>query len=41
MDVRVGPQRKLSAEELIFSNGGSGEDTSECLGLQGGQTSQF
>ena len=26
MDVRVGPQRRLSAEELMFSNCGVGED---------------
>ena len=27
MDVRVGPKRKLSAEELIFLNCGIGEDS--------------
>ena len=34
MDVRVGLQRKLSAEELILSNCGTGEDSLESLGLQ-------
>ena len=37
MDVRAGPQRKLSTEELILSNCGAGEDSSESLGLQGDQ----
>ena len=37
MDVRVGPQRKLSTEELILSNCGAREDSSESLGLQGDQ----
>ena len=27
MDVRVGPQRKLSTEELMLSNYGVGEDS--------------
>ena len=27
MDVRVGPERRLSAEELTVSNGGAGEDS--------------
>ena len=26
MDVRVGPERKLSSEELMLSNCGAGED---------------
>ena len=26
MDVRVGPERRLSAEELMLSNCGAGED---------------
>ena len=40
MDVRVGPERKLSAEELMLLNCGVGEDSWESLGLQGDQTSQ-
>ena len=40
MGVRVGPQRKLSAEELMLLNCGVGEDFRECLGLQGDQISQ-
>ena len=39
MDVRVGLQRKLSAEELMLLNRGVGEDSRESLGLQGDQTS--
>ena len=39
MDVRVGPERKLSAEELMLLNCGVGEDSWESLGLQGDQTS--
>jgi len=27
MDVRIGPQRRLSAEELMLSNHGVGEDS--------------
>ena len=38
MDVRVGPWRKLSAEELMLSNGGVEEDSWESLGLQEDQT---
>ena len=34
MDVRVGLQRKLSAEELTLLNYGVGEDSPESLGLQ-------
>ena len=34
MDVRVGPKRSLSTEELMLSNCGEGEDSSESLGLQ-------
>ena len=41
MDVRVRPQRKLSAKELMLLNCGVGEDSLESLGLQGDQTSQF
>ena len=39
MDVRVGLQRKLSAEELMLLNCGVGEDSWGSLGLQGDQTS--
>ena len=39
MDVRVGPQRKLSAKELMLLNCGIGEDSSESLGQQGNETS--
>ena len=35
MDVRVGLQRKLSAEELMLLNCGVGEDSWESFGLQG------
>ena len=35
MDMRVGPWRKLSAEELMLLNCGVGEDSWESLGLQG------
>ena len=38
MDVRVGPWRKLSTEELMLLNCGVGEDTWESLGLQGDPT---
>ena len=41
MDIRVGPQRRLSAEELMLLNCGVGEDSWESLGLQGDQTSPF
>ena len=34
MDVRFGPKRGLSAEELMLSNCGAGEDSSESLGLK-------
>ena len=34
MNVRVGPQRKLSAEELMLLNCGVGEDSWESLGQQ-------
>ena len=40
MDVRTGSERRLSAEELMLSNCGAGEDTWESLGLQGDHTSQ-
>ena len=29
MDVRVGPERRLSAKELMLSNCGAGEDSFE------------
>ena len=37
-DVRAGQQRRLSAEKLILSNSGAGEDSWESLGKQGDQT---
>ena len=40
MDVRVGPERKLSTKELMPFNCGFGEDSREPLGLQGDQASQ-
>ena len=40
MGLRFGPQRRLSAEELMFWKCGAGEDSRESLGLQGDQTSQ-
>ena len=39
MDVRVGPQRRLSSEEMMLLNCGVGEDSCESLGLQGDPTS--
>ena len=39
MDVRVGPQTRLSTEELMLLNCYVGEDSWESLGLQGDQTS--
>ena len=39
MDVRVGLQRKLKAEELMLLNCGVEEDSCESLGLQGDPTS--
>ena len=38
MDVRAGKYKRLSAKELMPSNCGAGEDSSESLGLQGDQT---
>ena len=35
MNVRVGPQRTLSAEELMLLNCDVGEDSCESLALQG------
>ena len=40
MDVRVGPQRRLSTERLILLNCSVGEDSWESLELQGDPTSQ-
>ena len=40
LDVRVGLQTKLSAEELMLLNCGVEEDSWESLGLQGDQISQ-
>ena len=40
MDVRVGPERRLSAKELILLNCGIGEDPLESRGQQGAQTNQ-
>ena len=38
-DVRVGPERKLSADELMLLNCGVAEDSWESLGLHGDPTS--
>ena len=38
MDVRVGPQRKLSAKELMLLKCGVGADSYEFIGLQGDKT---
>ena len=38
-DIRVGPQRQLSAEELMLLDCGAGEESWEFLGLQGDWTS--
>ena len=40
MNVNVGPWRRLSAEEPMVLNCGSGEDSWKTLGLQEDQTSQ-
>ena len=40
MDVRVGPERRLSAKDLMLLNSSAGEDFWESLGQQGDQTSQ-
>ena len=39
MDVRVRPERRLSAEELMLFNCGVGQDSGESLGQQGDPTS--
>ena len=41
MDVRVRLWRRLSTEELMLLNCGVGEDSWECLGVQGDPTSPF
>ena len=41
MDVIVGLQRKLRAEELMLLKCGVGKDSRESLGLQGDSTSPF
>ena len=40
MDVRAGPQRRLSIEELMLLNCGAGKGSCESFGLHGNQTSQ-
>ena len=40
MDVRVGPQRRLSTEELVLLNCGAAEGSRDSLGQQRDQTSQ-
>ena len=40
MDVRVGPLRKLSADEWMLLNCGVGEDSGKSLEQQGDPTSQ-
>ena len=40
MDVKAGPQRRLSAKELMLLNCGAGEDSLESLELQGDESSQ-
>ena len=40
MVVRVGPRRRLNAEELMLLNYGVGEDSSESLVLQEDEVSQ-
>ena len=39
MDEKVGPKRKLSAEELMLLNCGVGDNSSDSLALQGNSTS--
>ena len=34
MDLRVGPEKKLSAEALMLLNSGAEEDSRESVGLQ-------
>ena len=40
VDVRVGTYKRLSTEEIMFSNCGAGENSRESLGQQGDQTGQ-
>ena len=40
MDVSIGSKRRLSAEELMPSSCGAGEDSSESLAQLGDQTSK-
>ena len=40
-DVKIGPSRRLSTEELMLLNCGVGKDSLESPGLQGDQTSPF
>ena len=40
IDVKVGPQRRLRAKELMLLNCGAGEDSGKFLGQQGDQTNQ-
>ena len=40
MDMRAGPLRRLNTEELMLSNSGAGQDSLECVELQGDETSQ-
>ena len=40
VDVRVGPERKLSTKELMLFHYGVEEDSGESLGLQGEQSSK-
>ena len=37
MDMRIGPERRLNAEELILLKFGVGEDSWDSLGLHGDQ----
>ena len=41
VDVRVGPQRRLSVEELMLLNCGAGEVSWQFLGDQGDQINQL
>ena len=41
MDVSVGPERRLRAEELMLLNCGIGEDSCESLGLQGDPNNMY
>ena len=39
MDVKIGPERRLSVKEPMLSNCGVGEDSCEALELREDQTS--